>query len=126
MKHILILEDTSYVIEGLIREIRDLESELYEKFEISVYSTSREVKQIVNQQPADSYDVIILDRNASDGSFHELDIAKFGPRKIISISSIDRFNENMKIQGVKHTVLKSHDQLERFFSQVREAIREIM
>ena len=126
MKHILILEDMPYVIEGLIREIRDLESELNEKFEIYTYTTSREVKQIVNQQPAGSYDVIILDRNAPDGSFHELDIAKFGPGKVISISSIDSFNENMKIQGVEHTAHKRHDQLELFFAQVREAVEEIL
>ena len=126
MKNILILEDLDYIVDGLLDGLKAIESERGDDFKVTVYTTSKEVEQVVNGQPAGAYDVIILDRNAPDGTFHVLDIDKFGPEKVISISSVDSFNQSLKRLGVKHTVHKQHKHLERFFSEVERAIRDIL
>ncbi len=126
MKHILVLEDLDYIVDGLLSRLGAIESDCGDGLKVSVYTTSREVEQIVNEHTSETYDVIILDRNAPDGTFHVLDIDKFGPEKIISISSVDSFNQKLKKRGVKHTVHKRHEQLDHFFDEVERAIRDIL
>ncbi|MEX0668786.1 MAG: hypothetical protein WD061_03560 [Candidatus Saccharimonadales bacterium] len=127
MKHILILEDLLEVQAALIKELAKLEEKLAEDIFITSYSNSSDVEKIVNQQPIDSYDVIILDRNAKDGgTFHILDINRFGLDKIISTSSMPSINKQLLKQGVAGAVDKDLNHLEEFASEVIDKLEKIL
>lgn len=55
-----------------------------------------------------------------------LDIEKFGPEKIISISSTPTWNEEAKARGVTRIVPKSFSDLEGFAKEVAEEIKNIL
>lgn len=127
MKHILILEDTLEVVAALLTELSRLERASGELFEVSVLSTSRAVKEVVNNQSKDTYDAIILDRNCKmGGSFHVLDIERFGPEKVVSISSIPELNRQVQMRGVKAVVDKDHNDLETFADMVGVKVVRIL
>ncbi|MEX0934399.1 MAG: hypothetical protein WDZ42_01215 [Candidatus Saccharimonadales bacterium] len=127
MKHVLILEDLLEVQAVLIKELASLENELEEMLLVTTYSSPEDVVNIINYQSADTYDVIILDRNAkSGGSFHELDIEKFGAEKIISTSSMPHLNEKIKERGVYTSVDKNLGDLSHFAKQVVNEVRKIL
>ncbi|MEX0934383.1 MAG: hypothetical protein WDZ42_01130 [Candidatus Saccharimonadales bacterium] len=127
MKQVLILEDLLEVQAALIKELASLESELGEILLVTTYSSPEDVVNIINHQSADTYDVIILDRNAkSGGSFHELDIDRFGPDKIISTSSMPHLNEKIKERGVSKSVDKNLGDLNSFARQVVSMVRKML
>jgi hypothetical protein len=96
-------------------------------FDVTVLSTYEAVEKLVNPQPADAYDVILLDRDCKmAGSFHILDMEKFGVNKIISISSTPTWNEEAKARGVTRVVPKSFSDLEGFAKNISEEIRGIL
>ncbi len=127
MKHVLILEDTLEVVAALIKELDRIERLSGKSIDISMYSTSSAVEDIVNMQPSDTYDVIILDRNCKEGgSFHVLDIEKFGSEKVVSISSMPHLNEQVRSRGVEHVVDKDHGDLEGFSRAVGVHVQKIL
>ena len=86
---ILILEDDFEAVSKIMAELYKLEGHFapYD-FDVTVLSSSLQVKRLINPQDKDAYDIILLDRDCKiQGSFHDLDIEKFGPEKIISIPS---------------------------------------
>lgn len=121
---ILILEDDFEAVSKIMAELYNLEGHFapYD-FDVTVLSSSEQVKKLINPQNKDAYDVILLDRDCKiQGSFHDLDIEKFGPQKVISISSTPTWNEEAKGRGVERIVPKSFSDLEGFAKNV---IREI-
>ncbi len=125
---ILILEDDFEAVSKIMAELYKLEGHFapYD-FDVTVLSSSLQVKKLINPQDKDAYDVILLDRDCKiQGSFHDLDIEKFGPEKIISISSTPTWNEEAKARGVKRIVPKSFSDLEGFAQNVAEEIKDIL
>lgn len=62
-----------------------------------------------------NFDLILLDRDCKlGGSFHALDLNKFGKDKILGISSVPEYNENLHRLGVDHIVDKDYKQLRDF------------
>ena len=82
------------------------------------------MEDLVNHNTPDRYDVILLDRDCKlGGSFHVLDIEKFGADKVISISSTPTWNEEARARGVKRIIPKSFSDLNGF---ARDVVSEIM
>ncbi len=125
---ILILEDDFEAVSKIMAELYNLEGHFapYD-FDVTVLSTSESVRKLINPQDKNAYDVILLDRDCKiQGSFHDLDIEKFGPEKIISISSTPTWNEEAQKRGVKKVVPKSFSDLEGFARDVSEEIKNVL
>jgi len=125
---ILILEDDFEAVSKIMAELYNLEGHFapYD-FDVTVLSTSESVKKLINHQDKDAYDVILLDRDCkTQGSFHDLNIEKFGPEKIISISSTPTWNEEAERRGVAKIVPKSFSDLEGFARDVSEEIKNVL
>lgn len=124
---ILILEDDIRALSFLINRINKLEEKSREfDFALTVLSESSQVEEYINHTKMD-FDVILLDRFCkSNGSFHVLDFEKFGVGKIISISSVSRYNEEARARGVQRIVDKNHNQIEDFADKVVNKIEEII
>jgi len=125
---ILILEDDFEAVSKIMAELYKLEGHFapYD-FDVTVLSSSESVKKLVNPQNKDDYDVILLDRDCKiQGSFHDLYIEKFGPEKIISISSTPTWNEEAKTRGIKRVVPKSFSDLEGFAKSIMEEIKGVL
>ena len=125
---ILILEDDFEAVSKIMAELYNLEGHFAPMdFDVTVLSTSESVRKLINPQDKDAYDVILLDRDCKiQGSFHDLDIEKFGPEKIISISSTPTWNEEAESRGIKRIVPKSFSDLEGFAKDIMEEIRSIL
>lgn len=125
---ILILEDDFEAVSKIMAELYNLEGHFAPMdFDVTVLSTYESVEKLINPQEADAYDVILLDRDCKmAGSFHILDMEKFGVNKIISISSTPTWNEEAKTRGVTRIVPKSFSDLEGFAKNVAEEIRGIL
>ncbi len=125
---ILILEDDFEAVSKIMAELYDLE-ELFSPFDfdITTLSTYEAVEKLINPQESDAYDVILLDRDCKiGGSFHILDMEKFGVHKIISISSTPQWNEEAKARGVKRVVHKNFGNLEGFAKKVSSEVESLL
>jgi len=125
---ILILEDDFEAVSKIMAELYNLEGHFAPMdFDVTVLSTYESVEKLINPQEADSYDVILLDRDCKmAGSFHILDMEKFGVRKVISISSTPTWNEEAKARGVTRIVPKSFSDLDGFAKNIMEEIKGIL
>ena len=124
---ILILEDDIRALSFLINRINKLEEKSSGlDIALTIISESSQVEEYINHTKMD-FDVILLDRFCkSNGSFHVLDFEKFGIEKIISISSVSRYNEEARARGVQRIVDKNHNQIEDFADQVMREIKEMI
>ena len=132
MLNILVLEDNLAVLSALMAELALLEQKLnhgpqpFRTIAVTVYSTYTDVERIVNSQAANRYDVILLDRDCKlGGSFHALDIEKFGADKVIAISMVPEFNQEAAARGVTRVVDKDYLDLPGFARQVGQLILEM-
>jgi hypothetical protein len=125
---ILILEDDFEAVSKIMAELYNLEGHFSPMdFDVTVLSTYEAVEKLINPQEADAYDVILLDRDCKmAGSFHILDMEKFGVHKIISISSTPQWNEEAKARGVKRIVPKSFSDLDGFARNVAREIKYLL
>lgn len=87
-----------------------------------------QVQKLINtRENLEDIDIILLDRDCKlGGSFHVLDIEKFGTDKIIAISSVPEFNEEIKRRGVKRIVQKDNYNLDNFVDKVIEEIEDVL
>ena len=125
---VLILEDDFEAVSKIMAELYKLEGHFapYD-FDVTVLSSSEQVEKLINPQNKEAYDVIILDRDCKIGkSFHVLDIEKFGPEKIISISSTPTWNEEAMNRGVAKIVPKSFSDLNGFAQDLMVEIKNIL
>jgi hypothetical protein len=120
MKTILILENDPRILVIVFRVLMNLKLD----YMPIVLSTSEQVNKLIN--PSNMvFDLILLDRNCSLGrSFHILDIAKFGPDKVIGMSSVSKYNDNLLERGVSRIVTKNYDDLDQFEIDISRAISE--
>lgn len=125
---ILILEDDFEAVSKIMAELYNLEGHFAPiDFDVTVLSTYESVERLINPQKAGAYDVILLDRDCKmAGSFHILDMEKFGVNKIISISSTPTWNQEAEARGVTRIVPKSFSDLEGFAKSVAYEIKKIL
>lgn len=121
MKSILILENDPRVLTLIFQVLFDLKLDCAP----IVLSTSEQVEKLIN--PSDlTFDLIMLDRNCSLGrSFHVLDITKFGPEKVIGISSVPKYNQELLKRGITQIITKDYDHLNQFTLDLAKAIADI-
>lgn len=128
---ILILEDDLDTLSKLLNGLRDLEIYLEEHegmdIAVTVYSEYKSVEENLNNKSSLPFDIILLDRDTKEaGSFHVLDLSKIDPSKIIGISSVPPYNEELKKFGVTRLVDKNYAQLEEFTTKVLEEIKGVL
>ena len=103
---ILILEDDLETLSLLLKKLHLLEEDMADSdslkdFSIVTLSEYTQVEEFINKSSKIDFDVILLDRDCkAGGSFHVLDIERFGADKIISISSVPDYNEEAMSRGI--------------------------
>ena len=122
-KSILILEDNLKVLSRILDRLFVLENDQVFELCVMVLTTSSQVENYVNSNPKANFDIILLDRDCKiGGSFHVLDIERFGKEKIIGISSIEEFNKELKQKGITKIILKDLKDMDKFADEV---VREL-
>ena len=125
-KNILILEDNLKTLSKLLEKLWVLEGDQPYEFSTVILTNCVQVEKLVNNNQDISYDVILLDRDCKlGGSFHVLDIERFGAEKIISISAVPEFNEDARKRGVTRSILKDIQQLDKFADSVVSQVEEL-
>ena len=129
---ILILEDDLETLSLLLKKLHLLEEKLANSatpkdFSVVTLSEYNQVEELINKSNNLEFDVILLDRDCkAGGSFHVLDIERFGADKVISISSIPNYNEEAKARGITRVVWKDYQNLESFADKVIDEIEGIV
>lgn len=118
MKNILILEDDLETLSVIFRVLYETKID----FAPIVLSTYEQVENLLN--PSDlKFDLILLDRDcALGGSFHAIDFEKFGIDKIIGISSVPPYNEELLKIGVEAVINKEYQDLNKFAAELKDQI----
>jgi len=126
-KSILILEDNLKVLSKILDRLFVLEGDQSFELCVMVLTTSLQVDDYINSNPKANFDIILLDRDCKVGeSFHILDIERFGKDKIIGISSVEEYNNELKQKGVKKIILKDLKDMDKFADEVVEEIRHMI
>jgi len=127
---ILILEDDLQTLAEVMNGLFKLEENSIGRkvdFAVTVFSEYTQVEDYLNQIPEPNFDIILLDRDCKlGGSFHAIDIQKFGADRFISISSIPKYNETAAKMGIKRIVHKEYDKLSEFIENLLVEIREMI
>lgn len=115
-KSILLLEDDLITISAIANGLADLEMAMYPTdIALTVFATYKDVEELVNPNSSSKYDLILLDRDCKlAGSFHVLEIERFGAENIISISSNPEWNKAAQARGVETLILKTYEDMPAF------------
>lgn len=125
VKNILILEDNYKVLSKLLEKLSTLEDKQPFEFSLTIINDSQQVENLLNGNPNAKFDIIVLDRDCKfNKSFHVLDIERFGAEKVISISSVSRFNQQAQERGVTRVVEKDLLHADEFVEEVIKKIEE--
>ena len=125
---ILVLEDDLETLSVIMKVFKNLEDKLLKGDEkrdvaVTVFSEYTQVENYLNILDESKFDVVLLDRDCKlGGSFHALDFDKFGKDKIIGISSVPEYNENLIKEGVDTVTLKEYSNLEEFAFNLKKII----
>src|SRR3989344_669393 len=115
---ILILEDDLETLSIILKKLSLFEKELEvdsspKDFSVVTLSEYTQVEEYINKNKEFKFDAVLLDRDCKvAGSFHVLNLEKFGADKVISISSVPEYNEQAKKRGVKKVILKDYQYLD--------------
>lgn len=124
---ILILEDDLETLSILLRKLHELEDETASVISVVILSEYTQVEKYVNNDEKPDFDIVLLDRDCkAGGSFHTLEIEKFGPDKMISISSMPDYNKQAQDRGIKRIVWKDYQNLEDFSEKVIAQVKELL
>lgn len=106
----MILEDDLETLSVIFKKLFESDYD----FLPTVLSTYKQVEEFINKSNL-NFDMILLDRDCGlGGSFHVLDIEKFGIEKVIGISSVPKYNEELLKRGVNKIINKKYNNLEGF------------
>src|SRR3990167_1002842 len=118
-KSILILEDDLRTLSAILSQLSVLEDEQSFSFTLTILTDYTQVENYINNNSHAKFDIILLDRDCKlGGSFHVLDIERFGVDKIIAISSVPEFNKQLRKRGVTKVVEKDYANLKTFVEEV--------
>jgi len=127
---ILILEDDLKTLAVIMEELFRLEESLIDRqidFAVTTFSEYNQVQDYLNQTPEPDFDIILLDRDCKlGGSFHVINIKKFGADKFIAISTQPEYNETAIKMGVKRIIRKDYKRLEEFASNLSDEIKNMI
>ena len=127
---ILILEDDLKTLSVITDGLFELEESLFDQrvnFAVTVFSEYSEVENYLNLIQEPNFDIILLDRDCKlAGSFHAINVVKFGADKFISISTQPEYNEAAKKMGVTRSVRKDYKRLDDFSSLLMKEISQII
>lgn len=127
---ILILEDDLKTLAVIMDELFRMEESLIEKrldFAVTTFSEYTQVQDYLNQISEPNFDIILLDRDCKlGGSFHVINIKKFGAEKFIAISTQPEYNEIAIKMGVKRIVRKDYGRLEEFATNFAKEIKDMI
>lgn len=120
--NILILEDNLSVLIVILQTL----ARLIYAFAPVIVSTQEHVEKLINPSNQ-KYDLVLLDHNDPlSGSFHELNMAKHDPSKIIAISSVKSHNHSLLSLGVHRIVTKDYKYLPSFSVSLSQEIASIL
>jgi len=127
---ILILEDDletlTKIIEGLTKLENNMIGERFD-FALTVFSEYTQVEDYLNQIEEPNFDVILLDRDCKlGGSFHVINIKKFGVDKFIAISTQPEYNATVAKLGIKRIVRKDYEKLSEFAEELIIEIKDLI
>lgn len=126
-KTLLILEDDIKTLSKILGKLVPLEQDQPFEFNLVILTNYKQVEDYINNNPKAEFDIALLDRDCKLGrSFHILDIERFGPEKIISISSVPEYNDDAKRRGVKRIVYKDFLALDKFAEKVVMEIEDMI
>jgi len=129
-KRILILEDDLKTLSVVTSGLFDLEESLFDKrinFAVTVFSEYSSVENYLNQIEEPNFDIVLLDRDCKlGGSFHAINVQKFGADKFITISTQPEYNEAAKKMGVTRSVRKDYKRLDDFRSLLIKEISQMI
>lgn len=126
-KSILILEDNLLVLSKIIAKLELLEQDQPYLLSLVVLTDYQQVEDYINNNPKAKFDIVLLDRDCKlNGSFHNLNIEKVGAEKVISISTVDEYNEAVKKRGVKRIITKDLGSLDKFTTDIVNHIKEMI
>lgn len=126
-KTILILEDDLKTLSKILDKLAKLEEDQPFYFSLVILTDYIQVEDYVNSNPKAKFDIILLDRDCKlAGSFHVLNLERFGVDKIIAISSVPEYNAQLKDKGVTKVVLKDYQYLDKFAEDVVKLIEGII
>lgn len=127
LKRILILEDNLLVLSKLLARLELLEQAQPYSLSLVVLTDYQQVEDFINSNPRAYFDIILLDRDCKlSGSFHSLDIERFGANKVISTSTVPEYNEEAKRRGVKRVVSKDLKDLDKFAARVVKEVEKMI
>jgi len=121
---ILILEDDLATLSRLVKSLEQLQARNeHLDIALTIMAEYTQVEEYLNKAPENIYDIILLDRDCKAcGSFHCLDLSTYPVDKIIGISSVPAYNQELRDQGVTRTVHKDFQQMDVFVSGVEGEI----
>jgi len=128
---ILILEDDLETLSLIFKKLNLLEEKLEntaspKEFSVVTLSEYTQVEELINKSESLEFDIILLDRDCkAGGSFHVLDIERFGSKKVISISSVPHYNEQTKSRGITKIIWKDYQNLDDFSDKVIIEIEDL-
>lgn len=125
---VLILEDDLETLSKLLQSLELLQKR-FENLDlaISILAEYTQVEQYLNTASENIFDIILLDRDCKAcGSFHCLDFSKYPVEKIIGISSVPPYNEELKQHGVARIVPKDYQALDVFIDELNEHVVEML
>ncbi|MCX6809619.1 MAG: hypothetical protein NTZ65_02645 [Candidatus Berkelbacteria bacterium] len=127
---ILILEDDLKTLSVITGGLFDLEESLFDErinFAITVFSEYKSVENYLNLLKDPDFDVILLDRDCKlAGSFHAINVVKFGADKFIAISTQPEYNEAAEKMGVTRIIRKDYERLDDFRSLLIKEISQMI
>jgi len=126
-KTILILEDNLKVVSKILDYLYELEQDQPYDFSVIALTTYQQVEDYINSNPKANFDIILLDGDCKlNQSFHILDLERFGAHKVISISSVPKYNESAKKRGVKKVIEKDLADIEGFAEKLVKEIEKMI
>lgn len=124
---VLLLEDDLKALGKLMGGLQRLEDTKRVEIAVTVLSEYTQVEEYANKTESMTWDIVLLDRDCkAGGSFHTLDMAKIGKQKVIGISSMPDYNEQIRQLGVTRIVHKDYRQLDIFVNGVMQQIEELL
>jgi len=127
---ILILEDDletlTKIMEGLTKLENSMIGERFD-FALTIFSEYTQVEDYLNHIEEPNFDVILLDRDCKlGGSFHVINIKKFGVDKFIAISTQPEYNATVAKLGIKRIVRKDYEKLSEFAGDLMVEIKSLI
>ncbi len=127
IKRILILEDNLLVLSKILEKLSVLEGDQPFDLSLTILTDYLQVENFINANPEVKFDLIIMDRDDKmNRSFHVLDIERFGVEKVIAISSVPKWNNELKDRGVTKVIEKDLSDIDAFAEKVTRTIGEVL